>query len=126
MIHSSSNINNFSNNEVLSGSLGFVVGPTLESTAPEWAGAPNSIDTSIIPGSLCSITVIAKDVVNGLETLSADQIIIEYSDGTIHTMLNDTAETFSIVRTSDGALSREFTITATGNAYAKIIYTNVN
>lgn len=127
MIHSSSNLNPVSNSEVVkAGSLGYVVGPTLEGSSAEWTGGVDTLDTTTIPGKLFSITIIAKGVTDGLEGQSADQVIIEYSDGTIHSMINDTAETFSIVRDSDMDLDREFTITATGNAYAKIIYTNVN
>lgn len=126
MIHSSSNLNPVSNSEaVKAGSLGYVVGPTLESAGPEFAGGVPSVDTSTIPGKLFSLTIIAKGVTDGLEGQSADQVIVEYNDGTIQSMINDTAETFSIVRDSDMDLDREFTITATGNAYAKIIYTNV-
>lgn len=127
MIHSSSNLNPVSNSEVVkAGSLGYVVGPTLENAGPEFAGGVPSVDTSTIPGKLFSLTIIAKGVTDGLEGQSADQVIVEYNDGTIQSMINDTAETFSIVRDSDMDLDREFTITATGNAYAKIIYTNVN
>jgi hypothetical protein len=128
MIHSSSNINpNISSvpEIVKAGSLGYVVGPTLESAGPEFAGGVPSLDTTSIPGKLFSLSIIAKGVTDGLDGLAANQIQIEYSDGTIETMINDTTETFSIVRDSDTELAREFTITASGNAYAKIIYTNV-
>jgi hypothetical protein len=108
--------------EVIGGALPFIGGP-VRATEPEFAGLSNTTDTTAVPGSLHSVTVSARGVIDGPS--SADTIFVDLPDGTKFYLMDGQTFTWTVARNQDLQLGREYKITATGNAYANIGYTFV-
>jgi hypothetical protein len=95
------------------------------SATPAFAGAAATWSTTSVPGSLHSITIAAKAVLEGLPTLTADQIRVTLPNGNVYTMMNGETRTFSVVRDFDASLFREYAIACSGMAYANVTYTYI-
>lgn len=68
-----------------------------------------------------SITVSAKGVIDGLPTLTANQVLVTTSNGEVVAMLNGETKTWSA---DDGnTVLDTILVTAIGSAYAAIHYT---
>lgn len=105
---------------------GLVAGP-VRSAIVAFTGAPASVSTASAPGLLQSVTVTARGVTDGYKPGStANQIVVTCPDGSVLVMINGQTFTWSVSgREQETELRREFTIDATGNAYANIGYTYV-
>jgi hypothetical protein len=110
---------------ITGGSAGpMIAGPTRAATAA-FLGASPTASTASAPGLLQSVTVTAKSVTNGFKNGSTpNQIVVTCPDGSEFIMMDGQTFTWSVAgRESEAALKREYTVTATGNAYANIGYT---
>jgi hypothetical protein len=107
---------------VTGGALPFIAGPT-RITEPEFAGLADVTDTTAVGGLLQSITVSARGVTDGPS--SSDTVFVDLPDGSRFFLMNGQTFTWTVVRDQDAELTRDYKITATGNAYANIGYTFV-
>jgi hypothetical protein len=110
---------------VTGGSAGaMIAGPTRAATAA-FLGASPTASTSSAAGQLQSVTVTAKGVTDGFKNGSTpNQIVVACPDGSDFIMMDGQTFTWSLAgREQEMELKRDYTITATGNAYANIGYT---
>lgn len=104
---------------------GTQIAGSVRAGTPEFNGAPDAFSTGAISGLLQSITILAVGVVDGLPGQTADQVIVIPPGGQQLALYNGESRTFSVVRTQDRELRRDYEVAASGNAYATITWTVV-
>lgn len=111
-----------STNTITWGSLWIIAWSNLWSQ-PAFSGASDWIDTTIIPWSLQSITITAQWVTDWFTVWSTpNQVWVDCPDGTTAVLFDWQVVTYQVQKDTDSSLRREYTIQASGNAYANIIY----
>lgn len=99
-----------------------IAGAVRAATAA-FSGAPDTFSTAAIGGTLHSITIAARGVADGLPGLTPNQVVVSLPGGNKVALLNGESRTFSVERSQDKELRREYDVSATGNAYATITWT---
>jgi hypothetical protein len=109
---------------IVIGGAATIAGATRALT-PAFIGAPSNFTTATVPGILHSITVSARGVTDGFIGLTTNQVTVATPSGTSINLMSGETRTFSVERSMDGLLNREYVVDAFGGAYANITYTYI-